>query len=435
MTATLDRPATTAPERSRGIPHVAALDGLRGIAILAVLVYHGGHLSGGFLGVDLFFVLSGYLITSLLLAEWRATSGVSLGGFYARRARRLLPALFLMLLGVSLYAAIWAQPAELARIRGDAFATLAYVANWHTIFGGHTYWSLFSAPSPLEHTWSLAIEEQFYLVWPLVALAVLRRSRDAARALLLVSLTGACAAGAWMVVLVLRGADVSRVYLGTDTRIAAMLFGAALAAGQARFAPLRARARAYLEIAAILAACFLAWAYASAGGLDSWLYRGGLFACGVAATVIIAAVTHPHRGPLAYLFAWKPLCALGLVSYGLYLWHWPVYLVLNPSRTHLTDPALLIVRIGASLVIATVSYVLVEIPIRRGALAPRVARALAPATACAAVIAILATTASSAVPSVAMSSDAMPSIAMSSGSVSSVALLPAARASAAASAR
>ena len=160
-------------ERIRYLP---ALDGLRAFAVLAVLGYHGGlgWLSGGFLGVDAFFVLSGFLITTLLLSEWGHRNRIALSAFWARRARRLLPALFLMLLGVALYAAFAAAPNELATIRGDALSSLLYVANWHFIFSHQSYFAQFTTPSPLRHMWSLAIEEQFYLVWPLIVYGVLR---------------------------------------------------------------------------------------------------------------------------------------------------------------------------------------------------------------------------------------------------------------------
>jgi len=177
--STLTIPAETAevpaPSRSTwGFGHVPALDGLRGAAVAAVLLYHAGYLDGGYLGVDLFFVLSGYLITSLLLAERDATGQIALQAFWIRRFRRLMPALLLMLCGVALYAAILARPIDLPGIRGDGLATLFYVANWHTIRQGTSYWAISLAPSPLQHTWSLAIEEQFYLAWPFVVYAITR---------------------------------------------------------------------------------------------------------------------------------------------------------------------------------------------------------------------------------------------------------------------
>src|SRR5262249_46993653 len=151
------------------IQHLPALDGLRGAAVIGVLFFHDDRLRGGYLGVDLFFVLSGFLITSLLVAEQRAAGRIDLRAFWVRRARRLFPAVLALMPAVALYAALLAAPSELATIRADALATLGYAANWRSIFAGKSYWDLFNAPSPLEHTWSLAIEEQFYVAWPLFA--------------------------------------------------------------------------------------------------------------------------------------------------------------------------------------------------------------------------------------------------------------------------
>ncbi len=206
------------------------LDGLRAFAVVAVILYHGdvSWARGGFLGVDVFFVLSGFLITSLLLTEHGATGRVDLGRFWSRRARRLLPALFGVLLGVALYAATWGHPTELGRIRGDGIASLLYVSNWRFVLDGSSYFSLFQAPSPLAHTWSLAIEEQWYLLWPLVLLGLLRVLKVR---LNLVALTcGALAAGSAVLMAALfhSGADPSRAYYGTDTRAQALLIGAAL---------------------------------------------------------------------------------------------------------------------------------------------------------------------------------------------------------------
>ena len=156
--------------------YMPALDGLRGIAVIGVILFHAGLLRGGFLGVDLFFVLSGFLITSLLLVEISTAGRIRLGRFWARRARRLLPPLLLVLLGVAGYSATLASPTELARIRGDSWAALFYYANWHALLAEQSYWQMFSLPSPLAHTWSLAIEEQFYLVWPLLVLLLAKRT-------------------------------------------------------------------------------------------------------------------------------------------------------------------------------------------------------------------------------------------------------------------
>jgi peptidoglycan/LPS O-acetylase OafA/YrhL len=360
-----------------------ALDGLRGAAVVAVLLYHAGHLTGGYLGVDLFFVLSGYLITRLLLTEWAGTGGLRLRNFWARRARRLLPALFVMLLGVAAYAVFVASPSELGGIRADSLATLGYVANWHSILTGHSYWSLFSAPSPLDHTWSLAIEEQFYLVWPLLVLGLsvrVGRGEELAKRVFAVALGGASVLGAWAIALSLAGASSNRIYLGTDTRAPAILLGAALAAaGAARWRVRSTTGRVVLEAGAWAGLGWLAWAFTQLDGQSALLGHGGLLLCGVAAVAVIAAVTHPRPGPAAFALSFRPLCWLGLISYGLYLWHWPVFVWLTPSRVGLSGWSLDGVRIAVSLALAIASYFLIEMPIRHGALRGWRIRTLTPA--------------------------------------------------------
>jgi peptidoglycan/LPS O-acetylase OafA/YrhL len=384
------------------LPHQPALDGLRGLAVAGVLLFHGGHLSGGFLGVDAFFVLSGFLITSLLLTEARDRGGIALGAFWARRARRLLPALACVLGAVALYAATLAKPDELATIRGDALATIGYFANWRAIFTNRDYWAMFRSPSPLEHTWSLAIEEQFYLVWPLLVTVLVRgrRGRDAAKRVLATSVVLSIASVTWVLV-IFDPADPSRVYFGTDTRIASILVGAALAAWLGLRGPARTRwARTGLEAGAIGSLALLAIAWTRLSGSSDVLYRGGLFATAVATAVVIAAGAHPRPGAVGRLLSFRPLCALGLVSYGAYLWHWPVYVVLDPARTHLGDWQLLAVRIAATFAIAAFSYHFVEQPVRRGAGSWPTARRLTVAlsTAIAVVVAIVIATAGAPTP-------------------------------------
>jgi peptidoglycan/LPS O-acetylase OafA/YrhL len=398
-----DRAHGSADERPRLI-HQPALDGLRGLAVGGVLLFHGGHLAGGFLGVDAFFVLSGFLITSLLLAEQRDRGRIALGAFWMRRARRLLPALVLVLAAVAVYARLLAKPDELSTIRGDALATIGYFANWRAIFTSHDYWSLFRSPSPLNHTWSLAIEEQFYVVWPLLVVGVVRgcSSRIAAKRLLVVSTVLAIASLTWSLV-IFDPANPSRVYFGTDTRLASILVGAGLAALLAVRGPVRGpRARIALEVVAIGALVLLLTAWARWSGSSNILYRGGLFACAVAVVVVISAAVNPRRGPVSRLLSFRPLCALGLVSYGVYLWHWPIYVVLNESRAHLTGWFLLALRIGVTLVVATLSYRVVERPIRKRAGSRPTARrfTIALATIAALVAAVMITTASAPAPPV-----------------------------------
>ena len=224
-------PPPTSPAGAAPTTHWLALDGLRGLAVLAVMAYHLGHLSGGFLGVDLFFVLSGFLITSLLLGEGARKGKVDLRRFWVRRARRLLPALAVALVAVVVAARIWLDHSTLPALRIDALATAGYVANWR--FATQAAGGYFAAdPSPLRHTWSLAIEEQYYLVWPLVVVAGMalarRRSRRPAVVVGVVAGVGATASALWMAA----HAGVwstDRLYLGTDTRLVAPLAGALLA--------------------------------------------------------------------------------------------------------------------------------------------------------------------------------------------------------------
>jgi peptidoglycan/LPS O-acetylase OafA/YrhL len=377
---------------------------LRGAAVAGVLLFHGGHLAGGFLGVDAFFVLSGFLITSLLLVETGANGRIALGAFWARRARRLLPALALVLLAVALYAWLLARPPELATIRGDALATVGYFANWRAIASSRDYWALFRAPSPLDHTWSLAIEEQFYLVWPLVIAFVTRRCelRIAARRVLVLS--GAVALASLVSMFAIYAPNnPSRVYFGTDTRAASILIGAALAAALAMRRPVVSRVgRATLEAAGLASLALLAFAWTRASGSSDILYRGGLFACAVATAVVIAAAVDARRGPVARLLSFRPLCLLGVISYGVYLWHWPVYVVLDPVRTHIDGWSLLAIRIAVTIAIAVASYRFVERPIRHGRIrtpdARRIATLLVPATAIVVVVAVVVSTAGAPAP-------------------------------------
>lgn len=235
--ATLDdapaRPETTAPPAGPRLAHEPALDGLRGLAVAAVVAFHLEHLTGGFLGVDLFFVLSGFLITSLLLVEAGGRGRIGLGRFWSRRARRLLPALFLLLVGVAALILRFTPADDRPGFRGDALSTLAYVANWHALADTAGYWDIFAQPSPLDHMWSLAIEEQFYLASPLLVVGVLalarRRSGSGDRWVAAVAGAGALASFA-VLAATFSAVDTSRAYYGTDARVGPALLGAAPAA-------------------------------------------------------------------------------------------------------------------------------------------------------------------------------------------------------------
>lgn len=361
--------AATAARRPT-IPHLPALDGLRGLAVLGVLLFHDGRLPGGYLGVDLFFVLSGYLITSLLLAEWSAGQKIDLAAFWIRRARRLFPALLALLPAVALYAVTFAKPGELLRIRYDGFATLAYIANWRAIFAGRSYWDMFEAPSPLEHTWSLAIEEQFYVLWPLLTVAVLKLSRGSRRIMLGTSLILGILSTLALVWFGTKIGGTDRAYLGTDTRGAAILFGAVLAcflAGRDSSSspsespwPLR-----LLDGFGLLAALGLGVAWVRMDGQHAFLYRGGFFITELAVLVLIVCATRGAQSIVARAFAFRPLTWMGLVSYGVYLWHWPIYVILSPERMHFSGLPLTALRLSATFAVSLVSYRFLEQPIRK----------------------------------------------------------------------
>jgi peptidoglycan/LPS O-acetylase OafA/YrhL len=372
------------------IPYQPALDGLRAVAVLAVLLYHGGAtwMRGGFLGVDLFFVLSGYLITTLLLVEWGRTGQLALRSFWARRARRLLPALALVLAGIAGYALVFADPSQLDRIRDDAFATIGYVANWRFVLSNQSYFDQFTAPSPFRHMWSLAIEEQFYLLWPFLVL-VLLRWRPKLNVVTRCFVGGACASALLMAVLFRAGSDPSRVYYGTDTRAQALLVGGALAAMlfRARMRGGQPAPSAPWVRVGLCGAIALGVMLVTTRDSAEWMYRGGYLLVAVACAAVIAAAVQPRRNLIREALSPAPLRAVGKISYGLYLWHWPVFLTMTEARTGLDGTALLIARIAVSAALAVASYQLVELPIREGSWPWRGRRAVIAVPALAGVIA------------------------------------------------
>ena len=350
--------ASRALQRRASIPHLPALDGLRGLAVIAVLLFHAdGLLRGGYLGVDLFFVLSGFLITSLLLSEHATHGVIDLKDFWFRRARRLFPAVLAIMPAVAIYAWTLAEPGELAGLRADGLSTLAYVANWRAIFAQRSYWDLFTAPSPLEHTWSLAIEEQFYVLWPLLVVLVIRITRRGARAVLVLSLALAVASAVLMTVLY-SGDDTTRVYLGTDTRGAAILLGAAFASFE-----LEVNARV-IDALGFVAAIGLGVACWTLDGHSAFLYRGGFWLTELAALVLIACAKQGRASLVARALSFAPLRWVGAISYGVYLCHWPIYVVLTAARVHLHGVWLTALRLLVTFVIAMASYRWLEQPIR-----------------------------------------------------------------------
>ncbi|MEK7248745.1 MAG: acyltransferase family protein [Chloroflexota bacterium] len=357
--------------RSGTLPYLAAIDGLRALAVTAVLIYHAqiGALPGGFLGVEVFFVISGYLITSLLLTDRASTGHVSLLAFWKRRAKRLLPALFGLIIAALVYTVVF-LPGEVASLRLNALASFGYVSNWYLIFDQQSYFESLGRPSLLRHLWSLAVEEQFYLVWPIVFALLLGRIRR--RYAIAIILAGAIASAALMAYLYNPAIDPSRIYYGTDTRAAGLLIGAALAfAWQIGRLPERAirltRRVADLSGAGALAGLFAISALATEQ--SAFLYRGGFVLVAVLTAVLIAACVHPGSRLMPGVLGRQPLTWIGTRSYSIYLWHWPVFMLTRPELdVSLDGAALFALRLAITAVVAEVSYRFVERPVRNGAL-------------------------------------------------------------------
>jgi len=350
--------------------HVPALDGVRALAVVAVFAYHSGFgwAQGGFLGVDVFFVLSGFLITSLLVSERRQAGRIDLHRFFRRRARRLLPALIALLVAVSVVVPLLARD-QAYRLRGDVLSALGYVGNWRLVLERQSYFQAMGRPPLLQHLWSLAVEGQFYVVWPLVLVVLLRRGD--ARRLVWPILALAAASAGLMAVLYRPGVDPSRLYYGSDTRAAALLIGAALACRPPRWRnwqrPALSR-RIALEVVSALALGALALAVVLLNQFDAALYRGGFLAVAALAAVLVALATHP-AGWLGAALGSRPLVWLGRRSYSVYLWFWPVFMLTRPQRdVALSGMPLVGLRLAITLVLAEVSYRFVECPLRSGAL-------------------------------------------------------------------
>jgi len=360
--------------------HIAALDGLRGIAVVGVVAYHLGWLPGGFLGVDLFFVLSGFLITSLLLDAFAGQAGgsarESLVTFWGRRFRRLLPAVMALLVVVLAWLAAWGTPSEQALARSDARWSIPYLTNWHLIAVARDYWGAATSESAFNHLWSLAIEEQFYVVWPLVVCVVVRRRRGIQALGWLTA--GLIAASFAAVVALYDPATVSRVYFGTDTRAGALLMGAFIALPQARrfVNVVVTRHRVATVGLSAVSATVLVALWCNGKAWLGFLMHGGIALHSAAAAILIAvsaAVAQLDRLPTAVprldptrWCAHPALTWLGTRSYGIYLWHWPLIVLGRPRLTHLAAPLRSLLFIAASLALAEASFRLLERPIRRG---------------------------------------------------------------------
>ena len=347
-----------------------ALDGVRAMAVGSVVAYHFGFhsLPGGFLGVDVFFVLSGYLITSILLAEYGKRGGISLTGFYVRRLRRLCPALALVILAVVVGTALRASPLQLADRFHDMVAALFYYANWHFIASDQSYFAGLSGASPLRHTWSLAIEEQFYFVWPVLLLVLLRLGALRRRWVLLAGAAGLTALSAWAMAHAFDPEAPSRAYYGSDGRAQQLLVGVLLAValyGLARAAPRTSRFWGVVSLIGLVALLVSFNRFSDQAG---YYYKGGALLVALFTAVLIAGLERGPSGGVAKLLSLGPVAWLGRISYGVYLWHWPVLVWVNgPDDASGTEKRLITVaRILVTLLVASASFYLVERPIRLG---------------------------------------------------------------------
>jgi peptidoglycan/LPS O-acetylase OafA/YrhL len=356
-----------------------ALDGIRAIAVAAVLLYHAEltAFQGGFLGVDVFFALSGFLITRLLVGEYESTGSISLKEFYVRRARRLLPALLAVIVFVVVVTAILVQDAA-HQTREDAIAALVYLSNWWFIVSDQSYFETWGRPPLLQHLWSLAIEEQFYVVWPVVVVAALKLAGG--YALVLVALVGSLASSAWMAWMAWQrdypeSADASRAYFGTDTHSMGLLLGAALgAAGRAELpvpATLNDWITRWMPNISAASLLLLVAAFYFISENSRVLYFGGFLAVSIATVTLIYSTTRHANSTSALLssgvFRW-----IGDRSYGLYIWHWPIYAMTRPGTDlPLPAPLCVVVRLVLTVAAAQASYVILETPVRKGLIGRR----------------------------------------------------------------
>jgi len=356
--------------KSRYMP---GLDGLRAISVLAVIAYHMNvsWAPGGLLGVAVFFTLSGYLITDQLVAQWQTAKRIDFAGFWMRRIRRLMPAMFVMLAVVGAWLLLFDRE-RLASLQGDFVSVALYFSNWWLIFHQVSYFESFGPPSPLGHLWSIAIEEQFYLIWPILLTVLLRFTKQRGKLMMFI-LLGAAASTVAMAMIYVPGSDPSRVYYGTDTRASALLIGAALAVAwpsRSLSAAVSDKSRLVFDIlggAGLLAIVWLIW---KTNEYDPFLYKGGLALFSVLTAVVTAVLAHP-ASRVAKAMGCRPLRWIGVRSYSLYLWHFPVMILMNPSGSaDDVHAGRAMVQIALSLLLAALSWTCIEEPIRRGFRSP-----------------------------------------------------------------
>lgn len=367
---------------TRGERYMPGLDGLRAIAVLAVISFHLGFgwAPGGLLGVGIFFTLSGYLITDILLGQFMRRGAIHLGRFWLGRARRLLPALFLMLLIVIAWVTIFG-PAQPDQFRKAVVSAIFYVNNWQQIAANVSYFARFAPEQPLNHLWSLSVEEQFYIFWPFMLLVGLKVVRDRQGnglrpQLALCTLALAIASAIWMAILYHPSLDPSRVYYGTDTRACELLFGAALAMvwpSRRLSKRITAQARKNLDLMGYVGLLIIAIMIWRTGEFSQFLYRGGFVLLSLATVMVLMPLAHPACR-LGNVLGCKPLRWIGVRSYGVYLWQTPVIVLTSPQHHHGQNLLRDILQVAAIFIIASLSWKYVEEPIRHGAIGRLLAR-------------------------------------------------------------
>ncbi|WP_242268404.1 acyltransferase family protein [Bacillus cereus group sp. BfR-BA-01408] len=351
--------------------YMVGLDSLRGLAILGVILYHINFnwMPGGFLGVTVFFVLSGYLITDILAMEWKRNKRIDLKKFWLSRARRLLPGMLVMLVITLAWITIF-HSSLLEKMRGDSLAALFYVSNWWYIYHKLSYFDNFNQISPLNHFWSLAVEEQFYVVWPFIISLGLYYINKQSRMILLICL-GAFASALAMAILYEPGVDPSRIYYGTDTRAFSLLIGAVLALvwPSNRLAnKIIPKARFILDVVGGIALIIILVMFWKTNQYDPFLYKGGMVLLSIATALLVANLAHP-ASRIAQFLRFRPLRWVGIRSYGIYLWHYPI-LTLTTPKVNAGDFSIIraILQFLLIILIAQISWKFIEKPIRQGAL-------------------------------------------------------------------
>ena len=349
--------------------YISGLDGLRAISVLAVILYHLHFpwINGGYLGVTVFFVLSGYLITDLLINEYQKTGTIDFKSFWVRRLRRLLPALFVMLILITVWITLF-QRDYLAGLRGEIGAAFVYISNWYYVWQEHSYFTKFSPPSPLQHMWSLAVEEQFYIIWPIIMLIALKFAKSTGKLAFLVMLLSVVSAE-MMAFMFTPGTDPSRVYYGTDTRAFSLLIGAALAIvwPSRRLKPnVTTEMKRALNITGVVAFALMMVFIIFMREDGTFLYYGGMYLASAIVALLIAVIVHPASF-IGDILSWKPLLWVGVRSYGIYIWHFPI-LVLLGLGVDTGDLSMwrILLALVLTLVLSALSWTFVEDPIRKG---------------------------------------------------------------------